>query len=121
MILPASLVGDGQIQTFASLESGNTTEISGNTTEVAGTTEIILQDMNGTRVLSSEQEGNICWETPEGGCLPDWPGLESVLRVMIMNITMEDPTGREIVAFENITVNCSPLENTTGSTRCIQE
>jgi hypothetical protein len=50
VLLSAFLVGNGQIQAFATPEAGNTTEI-------AGTTEITIEDMNGTEVFISELGG----------------------------------------------------------------
>jgi hypothetical protein len=116
--LSAFLVGNGQSQTFASSEAGNTTGI-------AGTTEITIADMNGTELFTSELEGVLpCWivlqEDWTQECDPEWgPGPRSLLDVMMMNITMTDLNGTEFIRFENITINCS-LPDGTQLTHCVQ-
>jgi hypothetical protein len=114
LLLSALLVGNGQIQTSASSEAGNRTE-------VAGTTEIIIGDMNGTELFTSELEGEIpCYIQPDGGCSAEWDPGVPLLDVLVVNMTMKDPNGREFIRFENITVSCSLLEGTPELTHCVQ-
>lgn len=116
VLFSAFLFGNGQIRTFASSEASNATEIT-------GTTEITIGDMNGTELFTGELRGPLpCWEMPEGPPDCTWgPGPGSLLDVMMMNITMKDLNGTEIMRFENITVNCSPLEGTPELAHCIQD
>jgi hypothetical protein len=118
VLLSGFLVGNGQIQTFASSEAGNTTGI-------AGTTEITIADMNGTELFTSDLEGQLtCWIIVEEDwsetCDIEWgPGPGALLDVIMMNVTMTDMNGTEFIRFENITVDCS-LSDGTQLTHCVQ-
>jgi hypothetical protein len=63
VLLSAFLLGNGQIQAFATPEAGNTTEI-------AGTTEITIEDMNGTEVFISELGGSFLLANARGWVPP---------------------------------------------------
>lgn len=114
LFLSAFMVGYGQTQIFAGSEE--------NVTSNPGTTEILLSDLNGTKVFTSSLRGEIpCYYGMDGECYPNWdpPHLQMML---MMNVTMKDPNGTEVISFDNIQLECDPpLGSQDEEIRCIQK
>jgi hypothetical protein len=108
------VIGYEQTQVYASSAD--------NVTSNPGTTEIILSDLNGTKVFTSNLRGDIpCYYGMDGECYPNWdpPHLQMFL---MMNVTMEDPNGTQVISFENIQLECNPPLGSPGAeAHCVQK